>query len=151
MASNSQEVLLPLPFWVYDHTLLRPLSAMGSLQQRAHQMNSSGVGLKVHRTQSLDMGVECGKGWLGPLEDSEEVLRKMAPMDPILGFSVGLLGKSCVVFLKKVTSLGFVSKDLQPCWVCDQPCGLRYELSKGVVAFAFSPNTMPLLAGYHGL
>lgn len=23
---------------------------------------SSGVGLKVHRIQSLDMGVECGKG-----------------------------------------------------------------------------------------
>lgn len=39
----------------------------------------------------------------------------MAPMDPILEFSVGLLGKSCVVFLKKVTSLGFdVSKVLQP-------------------------------------
>lgn len=40
----------------------------------------------------------------------------MAPMDPILGFSVGLLGKSYVVFLKKVMLLGFdVSKNLQPC------------------------------------
>lgn len=65
LASNSQEVLLPLPFWVYHHTLLSPLYSGGSMQQRPYQTTSSGV-------QSLDMGVECGKGWLGPLEDSED-------------------------------------------------------------------------------
>lgn len=50
------------------------------------------------------------------MEDSEDVLTKMVSMDPILGFSVGLLGKLGAVFLKKVMLLGFdVSKDLRPC------------------------------------
>lgn len=50
------------------------------------------------------------------MEDSEEVLMKMASMDPIFGFSVGLLRKLGAVFLKKVMLLGFnVSKDLRPC------------------------------------